>query len=304
MAKKSGRSAANSDSLSRQKKPKTPVRLPSVYALTKTATKTVWDNKGLFAGITLVYGLLNLILVQGIAGSSDTASLKQTLDQIFTGHFAGLASGLSVFTVMLGSAGNSSSQTAGAYQTFLALIGSLAIIWALRQVLTGSKLRIRDPYYRGMYPLVPFVLIMIVVAVQLIPLLIGSSLYAIVINNGIAAQFIERLLWALLYGAMALLTLYMLSSSLFALYIVTLPDMTPVKALRSARELVRNRRWTVLRKIICLPLILLATAAIIMVPIIVWLTPLAQWVFFILTMSALLAIHAYMYTLYRELLNE
>jgi hypothetical protein len=125
-----------------------------------------------------------------------------------------------------------------------------------------------------------------------------------VINNGIAIYAVEKILWALLFAGLALLTLYMLSSSVFALYIVTLPDMTPMKALRSARELVRYRRWTVLRKIICLPIILLLVALVIMLPVIILLTPLARWVFFILTMAALLAIHAYMYTLYRELLNE
>lgn len=291
-------------SLRLQKRIKHPIKLPSVYKLTKTSALTIWNHKGLFAGITVIYGLLNLILVQGIAGTNDASSLKDSLDQIFTGNFGGLASGLSIFAIMLGSAGNSTSQTAGAYQFFLALIGSLAIIWALRQVLAGVSLRVRDPYYKGIYPLVPFLLVLLFVGLQLIPLLIGSSIYTIVINNGIAVLGVEKFLWALLYGLLALLTFYMLSSSLFALYIVTLPDMTPMKALRSARELVRYRRWTVLRKIISLPVILLIVAALIMVPIIVWLTSLAQWVFFILTMSALLAIHTYMYTLYRELLNE
>jgi hypothetical protein len=96
----------------------------------------------------------------------------------------------------------------------------------------------------------------------------------------------------------------MLSSSLFALYIVTLPDMTPLTALRSARQLVRYRRWTVLRKIFWLPVALLILAAVIMVPIIIWLTAIAQWVFFLLTMFSLVATHAYMYNLYRELLHE
>lgn len=77
-----------------------------------------------------------------------------------------------------------------------------------------------------------------------------------------------------------------------------------MKALRSARELVRYRRWTVLRKILFLPVVLLVAAAVVMVPIIIWLTPLAQWIFFLLTMFALVAVHAYMYNLYRELLNE
>ena len=41
-----------------------------------------------------------------------------------------------------------------------------------------------------------------------------------------------------------------------------------------------------------------------MVPIIIVLTPLAKWIFFLLTIASLTAIHAYMYTLYRELLND
>lgn len=288
-----------------QKRIKHPVRLPNIWRLTEAAAFTLWRNKRLFIGITIVYGLLNLILVQGLASGTDIGSLKHELSQVFTGHFDSLASGLSIFVVLIGSAGNGSSQTAGAYQLFLGLIASLALIWGLRQVLAGNTaIRIRDTYYRGMYPLVPFVLVLLVVGLQLLPLVIGSSLYNTVISNGIAVYAVEKLLWGLLFLLLALLTFYMISSSLFALYIVTLPDMTPLKALRSARELVRYRRWSVLRKILWLPVMLLLIAVIIMLPIIIWITPLAQWVFFILTMFSLTAVHAYMYTLYRELLNE
>jgi hypothetical protein len=60
----------------------------------------------------------------------------------------------------------------------------------------------------------------------------------------------------------------------------------------------------VMRKVLFLPLLLLLIAAAIMLPIIIWLAPLARWVFFILTMSVLAAVHGYLYTLYRELLRE
>ena len=286
------------------KRIKHPVKLPNVWQLTKTAALTLWQHKQLFIGIILMYGLLNLLLVQGLASGTDVTNLKHSLSQAFSGHLGSLVSSLGVFVVLVGSAGNGSSQTAGAYQLILGLVASLAVIWALRQVLAGQRVRVRDTFYLGMYPLVPFVLVLLVIGLQLVPLLIGSTLYTLVITNGIAAYFIEQLIWGLLYALLALLSLYMITSSLFALYIVTLPDMTPMKALRSARELVRYRRWTVLRKLICLPIILFVVAAIIMVPIIIWLTPLAQWVFFLLTMLSLVAIHTYMYTLYRELLNE
>jgi hypothetical protein len=316
MAKKTGKPApAKVAAGSRRVKPgkyqfklkkqvKYPQRLPSVWSITKTAALIFWRHRILLSGIIAIYGLLNLVLVQGLAGNTDVGSLKNNLNQVFTGHLGSLASSLSVFAVLIGSAGNGSSQTAGIYQFFLAVIGSMAVIWAIRQLLAGSRLRIRDAYYRGMYPLIPFILVLIVIGLQLLPLLIGSTLYSLVVGTGIAASGIEKAFWLLLFVVLTLWSLYMISASLFALYIVTLPDMTPLKALRSAKELVGLRRWTVLRKLLFLPVLLLVVAAIVMVPIIILLTPLAQWVFFVLTMFALLAVHLYCYTLYREMLNE
>jgi hypothetical protein len=284
--------------------PKQLPRLPSAWRLTRAACITLWRQRKLFIGITLIYGLLNLVLVRGLASTTDVGSLKHSLNQAFSGDLGSVASSLGVFAVLVGSAGNGSSQTAGAYQLFLGLITSLAVIWALRQVLAGKPPRIRDAYYLGMYPLIPFILVLIIIGLQLLPLLIGSTLYSVVITNGIAVTVIEKLLCAAIFIALALLSLYWLSSSIFALYIVTLPDMAPLKALRSAKDLVRGRRWAVLRKLLFLPVILLVAAAIIMIPIILVVTPAAQWIFFVLTMFGLVAIHAYIYTFYRELLNE
>lgn len=286
------------------KRPLKDVKLPNVLKLTQAPARLLWQHKRLFGGIAIVYGLLNLVLVQGLAASTDVSSLKDELNQVFTGNFGSLASSLGVFVVLVGSAGNGSSETAGAYQFFLWLVVSLAVIWALRQVLAGKAIRIRDAYYHGMYPLVPFVLVLLVIGLQLLPALIGSALYGTVVTNDIAISGLEQMLFLVIFVALTGVSLYLLASSLFALYIITLPDMTPLKALRSARGLVKGRRLLVLRKILWLPLVLLLAAAIIMLPIIIWLTPLAQWVFFVLTMLGLVAIHAYMYNLYRELLNE
>ena len=279
-------------------------KLPSAWKLAERAVRHIWQHKRLFIAITVVYGLLNLLLVRGLSNTNDISTLKTQLNQYFTGDFASLASGLTVFVTLLGSSGNGSSNTAGAYQFFLLLLASLAIIWALRQTAAGISIRMRDAYYRGMYPVVPFILVLVVIGLQLLPMLIGLSLYTLVVSNGIAVLGIEKLTWGLLALALTILSLYLICSSIFALYIVTLPDMTPLKALRSARDLVRYRRWVLLRKLLFLPLILIVVAAIIMLPIIFWLTPLAQWVFFVLTMFAVLAVNAYMYTLYRELLHD
>src|SRR3982750_4766036 len=131
MAKKTGKAGAAAKKPAKQKvtpPPAKPIkqprrlkrqyRLPNAWQLTKAAWSVIWQHKRLFIGITLVYGLLNLILVQGLASNTDVTSLKNTLNHAFSGQFGSLASGLSIFAILVGSAGNGSSQTAGAYQLF------------------------------------------------------------------------------------------------------------------------------------------------------------------------------------------
>lgn len=259
----------------------------------------------LFTCIFVAYALLDLILVRGLSGGLNLNSIKTSIDQTSSSS-TGISAGLTLFVYLLGNAGssNSSSANAGVYQTILIIAVSLAVIWALRQVYNDTLIRMRDTFYRGMYPLVPFILVLIVIALQLLPLLIGGTLYSIVITNGIAVGFIQEAFWAILFVVLTIVSLYLVCSSVFALYIVTLPDMTPMKALRSARELVRYRRWIILRKLLFLPLALLIIAAISIVPLILLVTPIASWVFLLLSLLSLIFFHSYMYALYRELLHE
>lgn len=286
------------------KRPKHPGHLSSVWVLAKTSAQLLYANWRPFLGIVTVYGVLSLLLVHGLSSTADVGSLKSQFDKAFTGNIGHIASGVGIVLVLAGSSGSGSANTAGVYQIFITIIVSLAVIRALRQVVAGHAIRTKDAYYQGMYPLVPFILVLAVCAFQLVPLAIGSAIYSLVTTNDIATLAIEKFAALLLNLGLAFWSFYMLSSSLFALYIVTLPDMTPLKALRSAKELVRYRQLTVLRKVACLPIVLMIIAAIIMVPIIILLTPLAQWVFFALTMVALAVVHTYIYTLYRELINE
>lgn len=255
-----------------------------------------------FLLVIVIYGVLNALLVQGFSAAGNLDKAKETLDQAFTGNWAQLGSGLTVFVYLLGASGNTASPTAGAYQLILVLVISLAVIWLLRQFYAGHKVRARDGFYQGMSSLVQFLLVLSVIVLQLIPMALGLLLFSAVNANHIAASALEAILWASFTFALVLFSLYMLSSSLFALYIVTLPGMTPLQALRAARQLVAYRRWSTLRKVLFLPLALVLIAALIVVPVILFATPLAAWVFFVLTMLLLPLTHSYMYSLYRSLL--
>lgn len=256
----------------------------------------------IFGGITLVYLLLTLLLVSGFGSRLDVPELKTELQNIFTGSTADLTTGLTLFGLLLGTTNAAASEGGAAYQSMIIIMISLAVIWTLRQVMASQPASVRDAFYKGMYPLVPFVLILLIMGLQLIPFFIGTVMYTAAGSAGVASTLLEQVIWGTLLFLLTLVSLYMLTSSVLALYIVTLPNMRPLAALRSARGLVRHRRWTVMRKILFLPVILLVIGAVITVPLVLFAAPIAHWVFLVLTMSALVVSHAYIYSLYRELL--
>lgn len=281
----------------RQQKP-----LPSAWQLIKKTWKIIWQNKLLFGGIAAVQVVISLVLVQGIGSSFDISQLKHQIEDVLGENNDRLGTGVALLSYLVSSTGSQASDLSSAYQMFLAVVIILSTIWASRQVLAGERPGVRDVFYKGMYPLIPFILVMLVIGLQLIPAVVGNFLYSTVISQGLAVTALEKIIWFLLFSLFLLLSLYMLASSLFALYIVTLPDMTPIRALRSARELVLHRRLGVMLRIIAFPILVAVLAVVIFLPLLIFVTWLAQPLFLALSSLGLVAANVYMYNLYRSLL--
>lgn len=278
--------------------------VPNAWTVLRQSLTHIFRHPKLFFGITLVYLVLTIVLVKGFGVTNNVAQLKTALQLTFHGKSGAVSTGLLIFGQLLTSAGNATSSVAGAYQTILLVTVSLALIWALRQTHSDHppKIGIRDAFYKGLYPLVPLLLVLIVIGIQLIPLIIAGSLYNLVFGNHLAVHWYEQYAWAFGLGLLALWSIYMVSSSVFGLYIVTLPDVRPFQALRSARDLVRYRRWLVVRKVVFLPIAMVILIGLIIVPLIFVWPAVVVWVFLLLSMLSLAVIHSYMYSLYRALL--
>jgi hypothetical protein len=279
-------------------------KLPNVLEIARASWLTLWHNRKTVSLIVLMYGIVYLILVLGLSSPTNAASVKNEFSGVFHGNLRSLYSGLSVFSYLVGSSASSSTPAGSAYQIFIIITASLSIVWALRQFYLGTKIRARDSYYQGLYPLVPYILVLLFIVIELLPLIAGLGLYGLLIGGSIAVTILEKLLSLILIFGLIGFSMYLISSSVISLYIVTLPNMSPLKALRSAKGLVRGRRWSVFRKMIFLPLLLLIAGGIVMLPFILVAPALASWVFFILTLFALVYIHSYLYSLYRGLINE
>ncbi len=276
-------------------------KLPSWWTLFKKALSLMKANKRPIFIFFIIYGILNIILIRGIAPLIDVESIKESYDELGLGN-DGLSIGFTAFGSLLRAGTQAVDATAQIYQMLLIVVASLALIWLYRQQQAGSKVTIKMAFYRGMYPIIPFILIVLVIGLQLLPASIGNFIFSTVSSNGLVVGFLEQSAWVLFFVGMLLLSFYWISSSLVALFIVTLPEMTPMTALREAKELVAHRRFSVLIKVLALIILCALIVLVLVLPLIYFSPIVAEWIFFTLTVLAIPFIVAYLFCLYRELL--
>jgi hypothetical protein len=279
-----------------------PIVFPSVWELTRQTLSVIFHNKKLFFGITIIYGILNVALANQWATAQNVTTLQTEVKSAFSGHADSVGTSFSSF-LTLGQTSNSTTNSPnGIYEFILLVIVSLAIIWAVRRIRDQKgKIRIRDAYYQGMFPLVTFILVIAVIGLQLVPIIAGSALYSTVNVNGIAVGQLQRGIFLFIFAVFTMLSLYWLSASIFGFYEITKPGATPRQALKQARYTVRQVRWILVRKVIYLPIALLIVGGIVMIPFILWITPLIQIVYFLMSIIAVPIVHVYLMNLYSVL---
>lgn len=284
------------------KRLKHPVGLPKARSIFAEAWRTIRGQKKIFLSILGLFFVLTTLLVRGFSGGADAEEVKFLIEDLIEGRLGQLVGGTAVISLLVTSAANAPSDVASVYQSILFLLVSLAVLYTLRKTYSNESVGLREAFYQSTYPLIPFLLVLFVIGLQLIPFAIGGWLFATVSVGGLAVHAAEQVMWAAMFFLLALLSLYMISSSIFAAYIVTLPGMRPMQALRSARELVRLRRWAVIRKILFLPLALSLIGLVVLLPIAIFLTPLAEFSVILYALFSVIFFHSYMYGLYRSLL--
>lgn len=280
-------------------------KLPGSFVLLGRTFQHIWRGKKLYAGIMLIFALGYVLLVKGLAFNFQVAETRDAINETLGNEIGTAEKATTLLGVLMGTSGTASGEAASVYQTFLFIMISLVIIWSLRQTFdgkTGPKITVKNAFYKSMTPLIPYVLVCMVIMLQALPALIGIGMYGTVTTSGLAVGAVEQILWFVGFILLLAVSIYLLSSSLFASYIVTLPDMKPLQALRSARKLVKFRRLVIIRKVLFLPLFILVSFAVIFLPMVLLLPIVAEILFFIMSILLILVMHTYFYLLYRELL--
>ena len=250
---------------------------------------------------TAVYGALYFVFVR-VLTQVDINDLTTTVNDVFgDGEETFLTQLISVGT-LFGESTNFDNQT-GMIYFIVTMIYSLAIIWILRLIWAERKPKAKVAYYEGMYPLVPFFLVILFMIVQAIPFSIGGFFFQNAFNNGLAISFIEKAFFVGVFAAGAIISAYFIIGSVVAMYAVTVPGVTPSEARRTAKRILKGRRFKVIRQVM---IFLFISGAIALVPMMlsIWLLPQTTIVMAAIVLILTIPwIHFYFYGLYRDLID-
>ena len=291
--------------LTRNIKPDKIKVLPTSKALWKETWLFIWKNKKIFVKFLAVYAICYLILVKGINNFHlDVSSLTTKLKEIGAGNIGSIFGALAIYATLVSSLTGTTSDISNFFQVSVLIIFSLAFIWLIRKMHSKRLAApVKDSFYKGMRPLIPFLGVLVILILELLPAGIGALLLVTVQGASVVSTEAEITGVAILMILTLVLSVYLLAGSVFALYIVTLPEATPLLAIRSSMRLLRIHRWVVLRKIVAFFFMLFVLGFATVLPFILWLPQYAEVAFFIMGCSSFGVMHTYMYKLYRSMIS-
>lgn len=278
-----------------------PRNMPSVKRLLKESIQFLWQHKRVFGAILLLYAICYVALLR----SPFVTDMNEVLESVNIGLGSEEAQNSMIGTLAtLGTvlSVSSESQANPTAMAIASLVMSLVYIWAIRELHTQKIIKARDAYYQGLTPLLSTVIIMIIASLQLLPFAVAAFIYSVARTTGVFVSGFEDLAVFSVALAIGLLSLYWVTSTIIALYIVTLPGMYPGQALRTAKKLVQFQRFQVFKKMFALP-ILFGLLYLSLLLLSIRIVP--GYTFLIIEILPILALpfmHIYFYKLYRALI--
>lgn len=297
------------------------LKLPGYFALTKQAWQLMRKHWRIFVGLAAIYAVLG-VLLSGLMSQDTYQQLKDTINEANQGGALGavmptLTLFAGVVTSQLG--GSSTGGVASSQQVIGTLIGLyiwLTTIWLVRGVTAGKRPKIRDGLYNAGAPVIALSVLVFIALVQLLPAAIAVIIYGAADTSGMLQQTVVLMLAAGATTLIVTLSIYWLTSTLFAMVIITLPGMYPLEAARLASDVVLGRRMRILLRLMWLLVVLAVVWAVVLIPVIIidsalkaaipalnWL-PLVPLVALMLAALSIVASACYIYLFYRKVVAD
>ena len=281
--------------------------------------KIIFGNWKVFLPFLILVVIIYIALV-GMMNQDDYADyqgiLDQTSMQVAGGDIGSFAKAglLLISTVTSGGLSGESSESAIVFAVLIFIVIWLVTIFLIRHIKAGHNVKLRDALYNSMAPFISSLIVFLIALIQCIPLII----LIVVLSAAIQTDFLSTPFYALVFFIFAMVMIlisgYLLSSSIIALVAVSAPGLYPIRALRSASDLMMGRRTKFIIRLIALIITLTLAWVIFMMPMILFDLFMKQWEWTagipfvpvcLVIMTCFTGIYAtaYLYLYYRWLLN-
>lgn len=296
------------------------LEMPGYIAFTAYVWRTLWQYRVTFAALVCVYVLMSSVMV-GLASQSTYTQLSEmirsTSGELFAGNIGKIGEASTLLLVGLtGGISPDLSESQQLISGLLVLMAWLTTVWLLRAFMAGHKPSLRDGLYNSGAPFIPTLLLSIFLLIQLVPAALAAIGVSAAMPTGLVNEGVEAMLFWTVVLLLMVLSLYWVTSTLIALVVVTLPGMYPLRALKTAHELVVGRRLRIVLRIVWLAGVTLLAWGVTLIPVIIfdaWIKGLweaIQWLpivpiaLLVVSSASMVWVASYVYLLYRKVVDD
>ncbi len=294
--------------------------LPGYFSFTGSVLRLLWQHKKTYGLLILLVAIASALL-SGVASQSIFTEFAAAIHDAGKGVLSdgwgeiGKA-GILLATGLNGGFTGSLTEVQQVYAGLILLFSWLVTVWLLRAQLAGNRPRLRDGLYNAGAPIFPTFSLLLLFVIQLLPAAVAALVISTVVGSDLIQNGFLSMVFYLGCFLLVLLSVHLITSTFFALVIVTLPGMYPWQAFKTAGDLVVGRRLRVLLRLSWGTGVIVLAWIVVMIPIIIfstWLQTSFKWSTWIPIVPAALTLlsattiifgASYIYLLYRRMIED
>ena len=296
--------------------------LPSLTSQASAAFKMFFKFWKIFLPLLLIFVGLYIFLIGAMSENTLAdvkANVEQTNKDVADGKIGTVGkAGLTLLGIISTGGLTTMNDAQIVIAVLLFTIIWLVTIYLARHLLAGhQEIKMRDGFYSALSPLVSTLVVGLIIFLEAVPIMLTIIVFQVALTTEFLSTPFYALLFFMFAALMITLSLYLLSSSFFAIIVVSAPGLYPLTAVRMAKNLIMGRRLRFLIRVFYLVIIVALLYLLLLMPAIIfdgalkaqfaWLAeskiPFVAIIQLTITIFIFIYLSIYFYLFYRALLD-
>ena len=248
--------------------------LPSLTSQASAAFKMFFKFWKIFLPLLLIFVGLYIFLIGAMSENTLAdvkANVEQTNKDVADGKIGTVGkAGLTLLGIISTGGLTTMNDAQVVIAVLLFTIIWLVTIYLARHLLAGhQEIKMRDGFYSALSPLVSTLVVGLIIFLEAIPIMLTIIVFQVALTTEFLSTPFYALLFFLFAALMITLSLYLLSSSFFAIIVVSAPGLYPLTAVRMAKNLIMGRRLRFLIRVFYLVIIVALLYLLLLMPAII-----------------------------------